>query len=507
MAGSGGVLMFASINQHPGPALPDWFLLPASVLFALITAYWIARTPGRAGRYLLFACYVRFTLGAFHEYTYQEVIPGLRWVALGSIFLIVTGMLVLDTRRLLSRPFLPVGVICLVMVASAIINKDLAEAIDPILRFLFFVLTAVAVWQALETNGPGVLRRLLFIFVQPIVFQAVSLALDLPKSGELDGSLSYIGGYYHEELFSLILVTAFLVAILASRLNGAAKAAVLLSSIIGIYLTNYRTSMVAALPLAIAAALSALPSMFRTDQRVLVRLTIIVVGCSAIIFSAGITQDRFSDLAKIPEIDRLIKPPEQYTYEDQRVLSARPFIWSQYITAYHEAPLTQKIIGYGPDAWSGKFPLYAHNTVISFLYEIGIIGVVALLWLWASMLKFAVQAEPRYRTVLIAGHLAFFLLNMATMPHWQIEGNIFYGILCGFTIAKARVAKAQLPSSRPRPDTHWSAKRVQQGPLNAPLRFRLWPNSGRQSRLARNPSADVWPPPVLRRESRDQTSI
>ena len=26
------------------------------------------------------------------------------------------------------------------------------------------------------------------------------------------------------------------------------------------------------------------------------------------------------------------------------------------------------------------------------------------------------------------------LLNMATMPHWLIEGNILYGFICGYTV-------------------------------------------------------------------------
>ncbi len=34
---------------------------------------------------------------------------------------------------------------------------------------------------------------------------------------------------------------------------------------------------------------------------------------------------------------------------------------------------------------------------------------------------------------LLAAHASFLLLNMATMPHWTIEGNILYGIICGYT--------------------------------------------------------------------------
>src|SRR3546814_13456103 len=41
---------------------------------------------------------------------------------------------------------------------------------------------------------------------------------------------------------------------------------------------------------------------------------------------------------------------------------------------------------------------------------------------------------------LAAGHLSFFILNLATMPFWQVEGLALYGLLCGYTLFSARVA-------------------------------------------------------------------
>jgi len=417
-----------------------WFLLPATGLFALATIYWIMQTRGRAARYLIFACWLRYTLGALHEFTYREALFGFRWVAIGSVALIALGLVLLDKRRLFTKPFVPVVAICLTMVISAIVNQELGLAIDPVLRFLFFILTAVALWQALETNGSSVVRRLLFVFAQPIVFQLASIVLGVAKAGELDGSTSYIGGYYHEELFSLILVAAFLTAILATKLDRLLRAGVFVLSLVGIYMTDYRTTILAVLPLAMTFILVVVPRLVRQDQRALVRLVVIVGGSFLVIVGAVASGGRFSDLAATENTD-LFKPPESFTYADQRVLSARPYIWSQYIYAYAEAPTVQKIIGHGPDSWVGKFPLYAHNTVVSFLYELGVIGVAALFWLWLSMVQLARQTSPFERPLLIAGHVSFFLLNMATMPHWQIEGNIFYGLLCGYTIAKQRLCR------------------------------------------------------------------
>ena len=47
-----------------GPPLPNWFLLPATGVFAALTLYFIMRTRGRAARWLMFACWLRYTLSS-----------------------------------------------------------------------------------------------------------------------------------------------------------------------------------------------------------------------------------------------------------------------------------------------------------------------------------------------------------------------------------------------------------------------------------------------------------
>jgi hypothetical protein len=39
-----------------------------------------------------------------------------------------------------------------------------------------------------------------------------------------------------------------------------------------------------------------------------------------------------------------------------------------------------------------------------------------------------------HRGVLVGAHLSFLVLNMSTMPMWMIEGNMLYGIICGYTL-------------------------------------------------------------------------
>lgn len=421
-----------------GPSLPSWFLLPATGLFALLTFYFIIRTRGRAARFLLFACWLRYTLSSLHEFTYNDALPGLKWVALGSIVIVGTGVLVLEKRRLLAKPFFPVAIICMLMLVSATINHEIVTSIEPIVRFLVFVIIGAALWQALETNGSAVLRRLLLVFIQPLTYQVASVVLGIPKSGELDGSLSYIGGYYHEELFSLISATCFFVAMLAPRLGKFTRLGIALASLTSIALANYRTTMLGVLPLAMVALFIAIPRAFEPTQRTFAKLFVILGGIALLGAAATLEQDRFSDLADIGHATEFIKPPEEYTNQERSALSYRPYIWSTYVAAYEEGTRVQKLIGFGPDSWEGKMPNYAHNTLISFLYELGLAGVAAILLLWGSFFRLALRADQRSRALLIGGHLSFLVLNLATMAHWQIEGNILYGLLSGYTIAKAR---------------------------------------------------------------------
>lgn len=432
----------SQLNALAGPPLPNWFLLPATGIFAVATIYYIMRTRGRAARFLIFACWLRFTLSSLQAFSYDEAFAGIKWVGLGSLLIVGTSLIVLDKRRFLSRPFYPVGILCLLMLFSALMNGSIMTAIEPILRFFIFVIVAVALWQALESGGSGVLRRLLFVFVQPLTYQLASIALNVPKSGELDGSVSYIGGYYHEELFSLIGATAFFVAIFAGRMNKFARLGICLASLISIDLADYRTTMLGVVPLAVTALFIGMPRAFLPSQRAFARIAIIVAGVALIGVVAVAESDRFSDLAAFEKPSELIKPPETFTWADRRVLSSRPYIWSEYIYAYADAPRLQKWIGFGPDAWETRMPIYAHNTLISFLYELGVLGVVAILIVWGNMVRLALLAEQRWRPLLIAGHVSFIVLNLATMAHWQVEGNILYGLLSGFTIAKARQALA-----------------------------------------------------------------
>ncbi|WP_028969888.1 O-antigen ligase family protein [Sphingomonas sp. URHD0057] len=431
------------------PSLPLWCSVPVAAVLCLFIAYRLLRTRTWPERYLIIACSLRYLVSAFHDFTYRLAPGGLSYIALVSIGLVALGALTLDKRRLFIGAFLPVIVICVLMLASGVLNHDPKSALEPIVRNAFFIVIAVAVWQTVDVAGPQALTRLLVVFVQPIIFQVLSIALHVAKAGESDGSVSYIGGYNHEQVFSLILASCFVVATFASRISRWAKLAISGLSIVGIGLANYRTTILGMVPLLIVQLFTAVPRAVPLQQRGLVRSAMLALAVCAAAGAIAVDPTRFSDIAKVATHGTgLIKPPHEFSADDRRVLSGRIYIWSSYLYAYNEATPTQKVFGTGPDAWAEQFRFYAHNTLISYLYELGVLGVAAILLLWGTMLSIAWHVPGTMRAQVLGAHASFFLLNMATMPHWQIEGNILYGLICGYTLALARPGR---PAGRAQP--------------------------------------------------------
>jgi hypothetical protein len=379
---------------------------------------------------------------AFKQYTYNPSPAGLSWIALTSIGLVGLGALVLDKRRLFIWPFFPVVIVCCLMLISSFMNHNPAGSIEPIVRNAFFVMITVALWQTIDAEGPEALTRLLWVFVLPLALQLCSIALNVPKAGETDGSVSFIGGYNHEQLFSMILASCFVVASFATHIRRWVKASVSLISLVGIALANYRTTILGMAPLVAAQLLTGVPAAMKPSQRAFTRTVMILFAVCGLAIAGISDPTRFADVGTaLSEGTSAIKPPETFSSDDRRVLSGRLYIWSNYIYAYDRGTPVQKVFGFGPDSWSTLFKYYAHNTLVSYLYELGVAGVAAILLLWTTMLALAWRVQRNLRIQVLAAHASFFVLNMATMPHWQIEGNILYGLICGYTLAHARARR------------------------------------------------------------------
>ncbi len=213
--------------------------------------------------------------------------------------------------------------------------------------------------------------------------------------------------------------------------------AVLAAATIGILLANYRTTILAMLPVVLAILLVGAG---RLVPRGTGGILLVASGLMLGILASGFVDhlpDRFADVVRVVEAaPDLVKDPLYFTEAERDLFTGRVYWWARYVGAWNAGGIVATLIGFGPDAWESRMALYAHNTFVSYLYEFGAIGLALLIVFMAAMLgtAFAVE-EARVRYRLLAMHVGFIVLNQATMPLWQIEGVILYAILCAVGLA------------------------------------------------------------------------
>jgi len=409
-----------------------------AMLTAVLTVLAMARAKARAAIYVIGITWLRYVMQAFHTITYQPLMAGVSMNAAGTVGFFLVGLLAIDWRHLALRAMVPFYLLILVAMTSMVMNGGApAQMIEGLTKYGFLVVVTLATYSGLRTTKDGAfMRLLLWAFVPVVLLQIASLALGIGKTTEAaDGSTSFIGGYNHEAVFSVILATGLVVTCLATKLNRTLRFALVGIFVAGIVFANYRTTLLAIAPLlALFFGMSTLQQFPKRDRPIMICF-VLIVGMLALGLAGLAFTQRFQDFSVLFSGDvNLIKPPDQYTVDESRLFSGRAKIWSAYIYGWSLGTPFQHLIGLGPEAWKGVFALYAHNTLVNQLYEYGIAGVIAMIFLWGSMLAAALRVRHPQRATLVGAHLTFLVLNMATMPMWMIEGNILYGIICGYTL-------------------------------------------------------------------------
>lgn len=436
--------------------------LPAFIVFPVLMAYLalmlvVARRASVSTGFLVITFAVRLAMSAQPRFSFSASPAGLSWNALASVMVVAVGCLLLRRSRAVPLVLVPLAPLTLVVIASLLLNKDAAGGIESFVKYAYLAIIILTAYDAFMLDGPGkVLSRLLFTFTLPLTLQAASIVLHVAKATESDGSTSYIGGYNHEASFSIILLTGLLAGLLHPTLRSRYKLGVAAVCVGGILAANYRTAILAAGPLLLglllASAMAAVPARQRGVAGILGFL-LVLSAVPVIPHLAGDRFDTITTLASEPEV--LAKRPMEFRKLDRAIMSGRLFLWSQYIDAWRHGTKRQHVLGFGANSWEGRYRYYAHNTLISTLYELGTLGVAAMLLLWLWMFTIALTTSGPTRITLVLAHLGFIVLNMATMPMWMIEGLLFYGLLCGFTVyARLNRRAGEKPAAntlRPRP--------------------------------------------------------
>ncbi|WP_395397212.1 O-antigen ligase family protein [Novosphingobium sp. BL-8A] len=429
------------------PSLPAFVVFPVLMAYLALMVVVSMRASASTG-FLVIAFAVRLAMSAQPRFSFSSSPAGLSWNALASVLVVLVGILLLRRSRAVPLVLIPLTPLTLVVCASLLLNKDVSGAIESFVKYAYLAMIVLTAYDAFVADGPGkVLSRLLFTFTLPLVLQAASLALHIAKATESDGSTSYIGGYNHEASFSIILLTGLLAGLLHPTLKARYKLAVAAVCVGGILAANYRTAIIAAAPLLLGLLLGAIMAVVPPRQRGMAGILGFLLMLSAVPIVPHLAGDRFDTIiALTSEPEVLTKTPDEFRKLDRAIMSGRLFLWSEYIDAWRHGSKRQHVLGYGANSWEGRYRYYAHNTLISTLYELGTLGVAAMLLLWLWMFALALSTSGSTRIMLVLAHLGFFVLNMATMPLWMIEGLLFYGLLCGFTVY-ARLNR--LPAERP----------------------------------------------------------
>jgi len=445
-----------------GKSMPAWLLYPATLMVLVALSYPFYAVRSLIARYVLFALSFRYLMSAHHDFTFQASPIGMSYNAIGSSLVFVLGLLVIRTRHLLLTTLLPFYAIIGVVVLSAFANHSLGSSVDVVVKFGYLIVITIAVYESISERGEErTMSLLLWAMVTPVFFQFLSIVFGISKGSEgLGAGVSYVGGYNHEAGFSTVLATGFVIACFATGLSLWLRGTALVALLIGLYFANYRTSIIAFAPMVLMQFNADVLTRFSPRVRIIIGLVLLGFTTAAAVAAAWVMRDKFADLSVVfNDPGSLIKPQAEYTPDEKRLLSARPWIWAGYIDAYLNGSLKNWVLGFGPNAWVGKFPVYAHNTLVGTLYEYGITGVVAMIVLWAWMFICALRVKYGPKGKLLAAHASFLLLNMATMPHWTIEGNLLYGIICGYTfyllgpaaktLAQPALTPALAPMNRP----------------------------------------------------------
>jgi hypothetical protein len=415
------------------PSFPIYVTLPVWGVVLLFVLNHVRYLREPCATFLLLATWFRYSIATFHQYTYPPVVLGLSVIALTSIVVVAVGCLVVGGRNLWLRRLIPIYITTLVVLVSAIANQRWIEGVNATFKWLYLIVFALAAHHAMRRRGSEpIFRSLAVIFAGPVVLQWLSVPWDL-KVTNPDGTF-YIGGYQHQQALSIILLTFLYITCFSPPLGLLASYGRLAIVAAGLALANYRTAVLAAAVPASTLAVSKLVERVVPKQRVIVVVFLAVVTVFVFVGVGTLARERFADLGTV--LDKgasLIKPAEHFTTEDKRLFSGRLYLWSQYIEAFLDGDIVNILVGFGPDAWVGRFTTYAHNTFVSYLYEFGLFGLAGFVWILSSNFLTALRVRDNKGLVLVACHIGFIVLNLATMAIWTLEGAVLYGLLLSQT--------------------------------------------------------------------------
>jgi hypothetical protein len=417
------------------------------------------RIAGRSTFFLFGVMWVRLLLAALHPFTYPPALAGLSINALFSIMVVGLGVLVLNLRtwrlKRLGSIYL---MIAMCLLSAAFNGGPLSGMVVAITKYAFLATIVVAAFDVFSRHRSGdVFLAILTAYAAPMILLGLSVATGLGKGNEeKPETISFVGGFYHEATFSIVVFTVLAAAcFLDMRRNRIALPVIVLSSI-GLVFVNYRTALIAALPLIVSALYFRSIRKFAPRDRMIVSVLLITLGVGGLIVATVALQHRYEDISvAIGRSTDLIKLPEHFTADERQLFSARLYIWAMYLWAYAQGDFRNWLFGFGPEFSDNAMPVHAHNTFVGTLYDLGLFGLIGVILLLVVSTFSALRVRGPMRPLMVATNGSFLIFNLATMPLSIIEGDLLFGLLLAATwtasMKHAGATEFVLPIRLPRP--------------------------------------------------------
>jgi|GEM_PF-2474072 len=393
----------------------------------------------------------RFALTSLGEIATQPVAAGQSLLAIGTLATTIAALLVVPLERYRTLRALPFFGFIGLAILSGVLNGRIGETINAVTLWAMFLVCALLLHRAFEVHGARpVLRCLLAAFALPMAMQVMSLAFGKSMVG-MDGTVSYVGNYVHEAVFGIVALAGLW---LVTLYPWARKSALLLAfglALISMALSNYRTLILACLPLLFALVVQFLPG----NQ---LRRAVLPVALGGLLLAAlapMLMSGRFAEVGTVlGEVGNLIKPPQEYTFAEKRILSARGFIAASYVHDFVEGGRVQQIIGFGPGAQARGVDVHPHNEYLRMLFEFGVVGLFLWLALLANHIVIALNHIPHPVGLVVAsGYVAILIGSLGTSFFNRPEGMILLAVLCSVTwyLAERRVPATHQARTLPQP--------------------------------------------------------
>ena len=386
-------------------------------------------------RLLLLGLWLRYAMQAFPYVVTSIRIGPFSLIAVISIATALLFLIFLNHRLLRLRALLPVYAVLAVSLLSGVVNSEPMGIANDFIKWGYFIGVMLLSYRAMTLYGSDrALRALLVTLLTPSLLFVASVAVGNAKATELDGSVSYIGGYFHESMFSSIMYSVFALGCLVRWRSVVSLAFILGFGVVAILMVNYRSAVVALAPALLAlAAIAFLRGVGpRFAVGATVALAVPVLGGLPFLLDA--LPDRYAEITHFTNnVIVLSKDPIELTSSERALFSYRVAIWVEYLYSARQGDLVNNILGYGPNAHENLFRLIPHNTFISAFWEFGIIGVVTSIFMAMYYIFLPLWIDDIYDRLFLSALMLGVVVNgLASMPLWTIEGLIIYAQLAAY---------------------------------------------------------------------------